>query len=131
MDTSRTIRLIFCTLYKLNEPERQAEAKAIRQRRLGRKNNFEIYFLNLVFSCQGFCVRKYRTKKPQALLLNLPIKTQHTAKFKTIDELLKMNHSQITPTSTSAMPTKNLSVPSKIFSHNKSKVYKETYLSSL
>lgn len=37
LDTSKTIRLIFCALYKLSEPERRAEAQAIRQRRLGRR----------------------------------------------------------------------------------------------
>ncbi|CAF1090313.1 unnamed protein product [Adineta ricciae] len=34
LDTSKTIRLIFCALYKLTEPERQAEAEARRQHRL-------------------------------------------------------------------------------------------------
>jgi hypothetical protein len=35
LDISKTIRLIFCALYKLTEPERRADAEAIRQRRLG------------------------------------------------------------------------------------------------
>ena len=38
LDTSKTIRLIFCALYKLSEPERQAEAEVIRQRRLSRND---------------------------------------------------------------------------------------------
>ncbi|CAF3375490.1 unnamed protein product [Rotaria socialis] len=39
LDTSKTIRLIFCALYKLTEPERQAEVEAIRQRRLAATSN--------------------------------------------------------------------------------------------
>ncbi|CAF1601433.1 unnamed protein product [Rotaria magnacalcarata] len=39
LDTSKTIRLIFCALYKLTEPERQAEVEAIRQRRLASTSN--------------------------------------------------------------------------------------------
>ncbi len=49
LDTSKTIRLIFCALYKLSEPERQAEAEAIRQRRLGRKIFINIFSINKYF----------------------------------------------------------------------------------
>jgi hypothetical protein len=50
LDTSKTIRLIFCALYKINEPERQAEAEAIRQRRLGITNFIDILFNNSYLS---------------------------------------------------------------------------------
>ncbi|CAF1273391.1 unnamed protein product [Rotaria sp. Silwood1] len=88
LDTSKTIRLIFCTLYKLTEPEREAEKEAIRQRRL------------------NFCIRDCGSKKQQSLTTNIPINNQANTKFKSINKMLKRNQSQITHTKTPSLSPK-------------------------
>ncbi|CAF0725038.1 unnamed protein product [Rotaria sordida] len=88
LDTSKTIRLICCALYKLTEPEREAEAEAIRQRRL------------------NFCIRDCGSKKQKSLTKNIPINNHQNTKFKTINNMLKRNQSQITHTKTSLLSPK-------------------------
>ncbi|CAF0722924.1 unnamed protein product [Adineta steineri] len=107
LDTSKTIRLIFCTLYKLSEPERQAEAEAIRQRRL------------------QICSRGYGTKKQGIISSNIPIKNEGHQNLKTTSEIFKNVQPQTTQTSTSK-PTKTQLSPSKTISNTKSKDHQKT-----
>ncbi|UJR37885.1 hypothetical protein I4U23_030575 [Adineta vaga] len=82
LDTSKTIRLIYCALYKLTEPERQAEIEARRQRR------------------QFVCNRGYGSKKQGMKSTN--------KKLKTINDMLIKHQPTVTNNST-VTPTKTLS----------------------
>ncbi|CAM2703032.1 unnamed protein product [Rotaria socialis] len=77
LDTSKTIRLIFCALYKLTEPERQAEVEAIRQRRL------------------ALGTHESSTKQKKSIARSMPMKREENMKFKTTNKMLKRNQSQL------------------------------------
>ncbi|CAF4764846.1 unnamed protein product, partial [Rotaria magnacalcarata] len=77
LDTSKTIRLIFCALYKLTEPERQAEVEAIRQRRL------------------ALGTHESSRKQQNSIARSMPMKREESMKFKTTNKMLKRNQSQL------------------------------------
>lgn len=101
LDTSKTIRLIFCALYKQSEPERQAEAEATRQRRSGNKTMFLPFCLvNEISFFKAYCSRKCLPNKQRLMNTNIPSTIQEKKQLETI------NQSQMTKSSV-AIPVMN------------------------
>jgi hypothetical protein len=99
LDTSKTIRLIFCALYKLSEPERRAAAEALRQRRQSR-NIFIGVAVFVKFLPLVLCERGYGSGKPAVV--------STSKKLKTINDMLPTNQPPLTNDST-LTPSKTVS----------------------